>query len=630
MNLMQQIRFFFFCIIIFFTLQGQSTASNYIFNGSFEINTVEDTPDGWYQYLGPKKIPSWFDRWKLDTAEAFHGNKSVKLAKEAGDPESIRLQRTVNRKFVLSKTKRKISCTLSMYMKASTQTPLSVRIAYNGKKYKIRVTDEWQRFSFAMNLSLVDLTQGNFSITLLSVGAVWIDAVQLEEGGSPSVFEESRLYDSFYAVPVSQSIQKIQTQGRKYLKKSPINSQLDMDASLDASLEDAEEQSVASEAEGLSQNCTNQKNDIKIHQENRSILVDGKPFFFFGATFMRAHLSMERWRESLSNLKSMGYTAVVASFSSRFNESRASIDEINRFLDLADEFDLKVVIWINPNAVRNQNNEFQKVRRLEYPLILKYFKEEMHRLMDNLKTHPALLAWYIFDEPDSGMIKAGITNDLVRSAKSIDQCHPVYINYHGSIVKEVEYNGIVAGDIVSMDFYPVPERSISQIAWRTRVAVGAGGNKKPMIFILQFFAGRGRLPTPQELSCMTYLSAINGATGFQTWPMMPASEIVWNSIKPIIKELKDIAPALCVPGEQVDVANDFIMVSARKTKTGLYILAVNYSSSAQEGEMTLTAYSQKKSVQVLFENRTVVCESNKIQDFFQPYERHVYFIPASI
>ena len=74
---------------------------------------------------------------------------------------------------------------------------------------------------------------------------------------------------------------------------------------------------------------------------------------------------------------------------------------------------LKVVPWINPNALAIKGKKFRKVREFDSEIILKHYKKELDALIPKLKAHPALLAWYVFDEPSKDLILEGVTRLLV-------------------------------------------------------------------------------------------------------------------------------------------------------------------------------------------------------------------------
>ncbi|MDY6822424.1 MAG: hypothetical protein SWH68_01295 [Thermodesulfobacteriota bacterium] len=681
-------------------------AGNYIVNGSFEITTIGDVPDGWGQYLGPKKIHDWFDLWKLDDNTAFHGKKSLCITAPTAGDTLVQLQRSTMKRMLkrakIAKPKNGRPHTLSLYMKGNRKSPLKidVRICFHETSYVVQVDDQWKRYTFTQEVKLDTMELVDLAVMPEDPGAtIWIDAVQLEEGKKATTYKPSINEKRLYTIPAPDTLTEIHGTVRKYTKNFTSDRQFQVfprysfftdepriffDVRLPqytspqadwqitltpipASRHKAAEQNAFSfalpetplwipasrfskgqykvTAELKDQNGNVRaktaaalsilpaaNNPVKIDHSRRCFLVDGAPFFFFAATFARAHLYDHRWAEMLDKVRDLGYTVVVPSFCQAGNNTRASTEKIRHFLDMAHQRDLKVVIWITTNAILSKDSGFQRIRDSKPQIIQEHYRREYSRLLPALKSHPALLGWYIYDEPDGQLIKKGITHTLVNHAKSLDPYHPVYINYAWAIVISLKNNLSAPGDIMSLDFYPIPDRKMSDLAWRTKATTIAGENRKPTIFLLQFFSDTGRHPTPRELKCMAYLASLNGATGFQTWPMMPNSKIVLNAISPVIKEMKRLHPVLQSSRTRaIQSGSEWVQASARYANGSWYIIAVNFQHTEQAAHFQLPGdvlpeKLQNKKINVLFENRSIDIHQGVIADTFLPYERHVYLI----
>ena len=67
-------------------------------------------------------------------------------------------------------------------------------------------------------------------------------------------------------------------------------------------------------------------------------------------------------------------------------------------------------------------------------------------------------------------------------------------------------------DIVSVDCYPVPTQPVTTVSDRLDDLAGAVDSQKPIQVVLQTYAGsKSRMPTPEEVRCMTWLSINHGA-----------------------------------------------------------------------------------------------------------------------
>lgn len=148
------------------------------------------------------------------------------------------------------------------------------------------------------------------------------------------------------------------------------------------------------------------------------------------------------------------------------------------------------------------------------------------RVVERFKDHPALLAWYILDEPRA---EQGILRDHWiwgrRLVESMDPDTPVLTAFNNprSVAMYAPYT-----DVAQIDWYPVSRggfegryapaanAAMCEIAWEN----GA----RRVWFIPQAFANdERRLPTAPELRLMTYHPLACGATGilFFSWQSRP-------------------------------------------------------------------------------------------------------------
>ncbi len=130
------------------------------------------------------------------------------------------------------------------------------------------------------------------------------------------------------------------------------------------------------------------------------------------------------------------------------------------------------------------------------------------------KDHPALLAWYACDETSLAYIA-----DLERRQRLVERVDPD----HPSWTVLFQY-GLVRGyyrsfDVIGTDPYPVPETPLGIAAEWARITRGEVMGLKPMWQVVQAFDwrkyghARGRMPTRDEMSAMTWHAIANGANG---------------------------------------------------------------------------------------------------------------------
>lgn len=211
----------------------------------------------------------------------------------------------------------------------------------------------------------------------------------------------------------------------------------------------------------------------------------------------------------------------------RFEEVRDKDEELAGYLNAAGTLGLKVMVGFD------RKDGFTKARAEER---VRKFKE-----------HPAVWAWYLYDEPKPEMLERA--NEVVASIRRNDDKHPLII-----ASKTPEYVALV--DMSLAYSYPVkdqpsPTNDLNDYVIKTEAAVAGG---KPFISLIQTFnwnhywpfAKRregNRLPTLAEMRFMAYAGILQGCRGvfffsFQTLPI--EHDHLNGEAVPLIKELKEV------------------------------------------------------------------------------------------
>ncbi len=263
-------------------------------------------------------------------------------------------------------------------------------------------------------------------------------------------------------------------------------------------------------------------------------------------------------------------------------------------------------------------------------------EEKRSRLISEIKEfmdHPALLAWYIADEPNGFRIPPGKLEEIYKTIKSVDPWHPVTVVFMAPFMSSRRYaNGL---DIVMADPYPIPNGSPAQVGTVTRQLVTEFRGKRPVWIVPQAFGGGewwGREPTIQEIRNMTYLAIVNGATGIQYFirhglNSFPKSTAAWNECGRMAIEIAEITPWLLSGDEAhlVSSASDNISVASRMNNGRLLIIAVNKVNAPQKCDIRISGIKDKRA-RVLFENRTITLSSGTISDYLPALGSQVYLI----
>ena len=136
-----------------------------------------------------------------------------------------------------------------------------------------------------------------------------------------------------------------------------------------------------------------------------------------------------------------------------------------------------------------------------------------------LKSHPALYAWVVFDEPDLNRRPVTEVAKAYRTIKSLDPAHPVYQTIWNPL-RYAEYAPYC--DILAVLPYVVTKKEPLDDGdfFRIHQSVVLAKKimkEKPVFTVIQSFAGHPnwpRPPTPKELSSMVAVAGAAGSDGF--------------------------------------------------------------------------------------------------------------------
>jgi hypothetical protein len=263
-------------------------------------------------------------------------------------------------------------------------------------------------------------------------------------------------------------------------------------------------------------------------------------------------------------------------------------------------------------------------------------QEKRERLISEIRTfrdHPALLGWYIADEPDGKKMTSAQLEEIYRTVKENDPWHPVSIVFMSPFINSRNYSNAL--DIVMADPYPIPDLSVTipgEVAVQLR---NEFKGKRPFWIVPQAFGGGElwtREPTIQEIRSMTWQSIINGATGIQYFVRQglnyfPKSAATWNECGRIAVEVAELTPWLLSDEQALSVEsfNRNVLVSSRTHNGMLIILAVNKVNEPVSTSFRISsAFSGK--ARVLFENRIIAVNGGVISDQLSPLGSQVYLI----
>lgn len=256
------------------------------------------------------------------------------------------------------------------------------------------------------------------------------------------------------------------------------------------------------------------------------------------------------------------------------------------------------------------------------------------------ENHPALLSWYLTDEP-SGAEKLAWCRKVYDYLRARDANHPVFMT-SCSPGEFARYAPVT--DIFAVDPYPIPAQPVTMVSDWMRTAQEAAHGRKPVWLIPQLhnwaaYDGhpeKGRYPTPEEERNMVYQGLVWGAKAIFYYPWddgctgLTKDEKLMAAVGKLNAELAQIGPELLTRRYALTARNDGeqkgLYASLYRGEKGSYIIAVSTDTTARE--FTVPAPGLKDGpAEVLFENRQVAVTEAGLKDQFAPLAVHVYRVP---
>ena len=353
-------------------------------------------------------------------------------------------------------------------------------------------------------------------------------------------------------------------------------------------------------------------NEVKIDNISRSLIVDGLPFVPFG------FYTYYPLKEGVMDEE------VVRGFNlfSPYHGGPHSAEDqqaILSYLDRCAAIGMKVnyhLMWSNKREVTE--DDWARLRAE----------------IETVRDHPALLSWYIADEP--GVERAAHLDKVNALLKELDPYHPVTIVFYQG--PEVAREFVNAMDIVMGDPYPIPGNPPTFVNRMADELNTVFDFRKPLWIVPQAFGGNEgwqREPTAQEERVMTYLALVHGARGIQYFirsprVSFPKSPIMWSECGTLALETAELTPALTSdePPPKVTSSVDTVHACALRDRGIVTILAVNTEKRPQTVRWQPEGIDFTGEAEVLFEDRKVSVAGGAIEEPIDAYGTRAYAIPV--
>ena len=248
------------------------------------------------------------------------------------------------------------------------------------------------------------------------------------------------------------------------------------------------------------------------------------------------------------------------------------------------------------------------------------------------KDHPALLAWYLVDEPETNHTPDDVKKSY-EHLKAKDPNHPIGLtNYLFEALAKFKDGS----DFTMTDVYPILwERDglIHNVGVFVDEARRIHGPNWPHWCHIQIFGGKDtdggkwEQPLPHEVRCMTFIALVHRATGISYFSYWPKAPLTWNSVTQLNKDLHRIEPWLLARGEErsAKAQDPIVQIRAKQVGDSWLIIAVNTGPKFVQTELNVRGLGDAK-IEMAFERRDVQARDEKWTDRFGPFEERVYVV----
>jgi hypothetical protein len=341
--------------------------------------------------------------------------------------------------------------------------------------------------------------------------------------------------------------------------------------------------------------------------------LDGQPRFLLGMYGVR-----------LEDLREMAAAGI--DFVHNYTWDGAGTNETAlQYLDACREHGLQAFIGFDRARLQAEDEDFVGER------------------VGQLSHRPALLAWYLFDEPDlpHQYVPPDQLRRLYRLIQRLDPLHPVIVTVAQRNLMP-EYDG--SYDVYwSMD-YSTPAKNLANLEYhrsqlRPEVPlmsiVHCYDNAQRQGHGMEFDSSRFQ-PTPAQMHACAFMQIVHGSSGLCWWWWGQGSGLfmtvahapaAWAGLRETVRQIRALGPVL---EAQIPVRTWIEKVGEdreihcweKALPERTVIIAVNRDD--QPCAATLRAPGLRGTVPVLFEDRSVSAANGQVTDTFAGWAVHVY------
>jgi len=541
-------------------VQCWSQPRNLLRNSHFWFSTNGEVPDWWGTGVA-ERIRNWDRCISLEDGSPVPNTRVLRLF----NPQNGTWFSLQSFAYLLPSGK---TYTFSVYMRADRgEFPVTLNLGYD-QSATVKASTQWQRFTFTAQPQRGHWARGKFivSISFIQSGNLWLAAPQLEEGEVAT--EYTPLYRDDIFLKSCDHPFHATIQFNAYLHEpimqvwcennlsEPVKvrcrfGKLDLPAEGDPLLFPAEKRFISFRIDGLPAGTheivfeavseggsivalvsdllvklpplDDVGTFVQIDRIRRHLVINGEPTIIFAQGI---HANPESWW--LDDIAAHGFNAVVPADS--------SWQQTNSFLDEAQKRNLWVIAWLRP------------VGKMTPEIV-----DEITTTIASFCNHPAIVAWYLLDEPETWWRQSGRREEdlaiVYQAAKQVDPYRPAQLNWLYWIDGKGGYGSLQASDFGSLDCYPFgdvenPFSKLADLLWRMNRDCRPLG--KPVAFWQQMYGydDAVREPTAEEARTHTWLTIVTGGRLIYWFIYKPMGRKFWETMPHIAREVRQLQSLL--------------------------------------------------------------------------------------
>lgn len=357
-------------------------------------------------------------------------------------------------------------------------------------------------------------------------------------------------------------------------------------------------------------------NEVKVNRLTGGLVVNGLPFYPFGF-YCGSPVGTLPEDEVVYGFN------MIAPYQKNTHETFA---ERKAYMDRCAELGMKVHYALN-GLIGEPHNKSRK-NPLSQEERFEIFKQEIIAFRD----HPALLSWYINDEPLGQSRPIALLEKAYKMVKELDPYHPA------SIVFMMPHRGnefANALDIAMTDPYPLPT-DLDMVRHHVQDLKRHFEHQKSIWLVPQAFGGGEfwtRGPTRDEIRAMSYIGIVEGAKGMQYFirrapNLSPKATDAWSACRDMALETAEMTPYLLSEeaSPAITSGNDRILAHAWRYRGKILVVAVNMDNKPYPLTFSMPDLKLNSVAKALFENREVSVRNGEIHDYITAYGTAAFLI----